>query len=141
MQGTDRALSQGWLNELLRDISPIGSIPVTGRNFRGALATLLARKGAKASQLRCWVGGRLKKYRVYISKGRANNWLEMLDLMSSLTLSQIIILPGSSPVWDNDSLDGTKGYVDAIHRTVLVSSTPTQNNNRPGLQILHSRVC
>ena len=74
------------LNDVLRELSPKDSPKITTRDFRGALATILARRGAKKSTLMMLGRWKSDAYGHYVKGGRANNWREMRKLWSTLQI-------------------------------------------------------
>ena len=79
-------LTTSRLNDVLEKISrPLGE-RVTSRDFRGAIPTLLARQGAKTSELKMLGRWSSKAFHHYIKRGRANNWKQLKSLFSSLNI-------------------------------------------------------
>ena len=55
---------------LLKEESP----KITAQDFRPGLATILAQQGATPEELKALGRWTSKAYKVYIRRGRANNW-------------------------------------------------------------------
>ena len=76
------------LNCFLAKLSKMAKLEeiVTCRDFRGAIPTLLARNGAKSSDLQMLGRWSSSAYKNYIKRGRANNWRQLRTMFSSLSL-------------------------------------------------------